>query len=34
MHQVAEIMMNAIPMTVPFLVEPEVGRSWGETKEL
>jgi len=34
MHQVAEIMMNAIPMEVPFLVEPEVGRSWGETKEL
>lgn len=34
MRQVAEIMMNAIPMEVPFLVEPEVGRSWGETKEL
>jgi DNA polymerase I-like protein with 3'-5' exonuclease and polymerase domains len=34
MKQVAEIMSNAIPMEVPFLVEPEVGPSWGETKEI
>lgn len=32
--QVKEIMENAIPSTVPFLAEPEVGRSWGETEEL
>ena len=28
--QVAEIMENAIPMSVPQIVEPELGPNWGE----
>lgn len=28
-----EIMENSVPMTVPFLVSPETGPSWGDTKE-
>jgi DNA polymerase I len=29
-----KIMENAIPMTVPFLVEPEIGTSWGATTKI
>jgi DNA polymerase I-like protein with 3'-5' exonuclease and polymerase domains len=30
---VKEVMENAIPMEVPFLVDPEVGTSWGELSD-
>jgi DNA polymerase I-like protein with 3'-5' exonuclease and polymerase domains len=33
-YQIVEIMENAIPMTVPQYVEPELGPSWGELYEL
>lgn len=30
--QLAEIMLNAVPCSVPHLVKPEHGRSWGEVE--
>lgn len=30
---VKEVMENAIPMKVPFLVEPEIGQSWGKLSD-
>lgn len=33
-YRVHAIMMTSIPLKVPHLVEPEVGRSWGELEEL
>ena len=33
-RRIKDIMEHTVELTVPFLVEPEVGPSWGETKEI
>ena len=32
--KVVEIMENCVKLTVPLLVDTELGPSWGETKEI
>lgn len=33
-NKVRYVMENAIPLSIPFLAEPEIGPNWGETKEI